>query len=78
MLFSVMYHYSCNRNDFYSSIKLKDDSCGVQPMQNWYDSIYFSTIVQSTVGYGDISPKTSVAKLLVISQVMSSFIILII
>jgi hypothetical protein len=76
ILFAFIYYYYCDYDDFYSSIKLKGDDCGLQPMNNWYDAISFSTIVQSTVGYGDISPKKNSAKIIVIIQVMISFIIL--
>lgn len=34
------------------------------------DPFYFAFTTMSTVGYGDISPKTDMAKLLVISQQM--------
>ena len=76
IFFATIYHYGCDDNDFYSSIKLKNSPCGLQTLKNWYDAMYFSTIVQSTLGYGDISPKKNTAKLLVICQVMISFIIL--
>lgn len=35
------------------------------------DSIYLSTINISTVGYGDILPKSQLSKVLVISQILS-------
>jgi hypothetical protein len=76
ILFASIYHFGCSEDEFYSSIKLINNPCGLQPMKNWYDAIYFSTIVQSTLGYGDISPKKNKAKIIVICQVMISFIIL--
>jgi voltage-gated potassium channel len=30
---------------------------------SWLDSLYFSVITLSTVGYGDLSPKTSIGKI---------------
>ena len=38
--------------------------------------LFFSTITQSTVGFGDISPKTPKAKILVVAQILTSFILL--
>lgn len=76
VLFALVYHYGCEDTDFYSNIKRTDTNLGLRPMQSWFDAVYFSTIVQSTIGYGDISPKKNKAKLLVVFQVMVSFIIL--
>lgn len=36
------------------------------------DAIYFSVITAATVGYGDIAPKTSLAKWIVISEILLS------
>tara|TARA_Y100001934_G_C11785469_1_gene510205 strand:+ start:118 stop:429 length:312 start_codon:yes stop_codon:yes gene_type:complete len=76
LVFAIIYHKVCDASDFFSNIKEKERHTGLEPMQKFFDAIYFSTIVQSTVGYGDISPKNNKAKWLVVSQVMISFIIL--
>jgi hypothetical protein len=38
------------------------------PLNNWYDSIYFSMTTLSTIGYGELYPTTGIGKLLVCSQ----------
>jgi voltage-gated potassium channel Kch len=48
------------------------------PMHIFFDFNYFSILTFSTVGYGDISPITSAAKLLVIMEVIISFVTIII
>lgn len=40
------------------------------PALDFFDSIYFSMITITTVGYGDIVPKSSIARLLVMAEVM--------
>ena len=40
------------------------------------DSMYFSVITMATLGYGDISPAGAMAKLLTMSEVMTSLIII--
>lgn len=42
------------------------------------DFLYFSLITQSTVGYGDILPNSTVVRLMVASQIWTSYVILIV
>ena len=48
-----------------------------KPFAHWFDSIYFSLITSSTVGYGDYHPVTFTGKLLVCSQVLIFFIVVV-
>lgn len=49
-----------------------------QPLQNWYDPIYFSFIALTTIGFGDYYPITGIGKFLVCIQslVFISFVVL--
>lgn len=49
-----------------------------QPLQNWYDPIYFSFIALATIGFGDYYPITGIGKLLVCVQslIFISFVVL--
>ena len=76
LVFALIYHNWCDASDFYSNIKETHRGRGLQPMVKFFDAVYFSTVVQSTIGYGDISPKNNMAKLFVLCQVMISFVIL--
>lgn len=42
------------------------------------DFLYFSLITQSTVGYGDILPNSTVVRLIVASQIWASYVILVV
>lgn len=46
-------------------------SCGNylnKPLDNWIDSVYFSIITSSSIGYGDFYPVTTIGKILVSAQ----------
>ena len=59
-IFSIIYYY-VGAHNFHN-------------MKNSYlDSLYFSIITSSTVGYGDITPKTNTAKIIVILQIILSY-----
>lgn len=48
-------------------------SCGNylnKPFQNWFDSVYFSIITSSSIGYGDFHPVTTFGKFLVSTQAL--------
>lgn len=39
----------------------------------FFEAIYFSFITQSTIGYGDFSPNTSIAKIVVILHIIITY-----
>jgi len=41
----------------------------------WVDSFYFSTSTQTLLGFGDITPETHIAKIIVIIQVFVTIVI---
>jgi uncharacterized membrane protein len=43
-----------------------------------FDFLYFSAITQTTVGYGDILPNSTGIRLLVVSQILLGYILLIV
>ncbi|MGG9971838.1 potassium channel family protein [Ferruginibacter sp. SUN002] len=48
-----------------------------KPFGHWFDAIYFSLMTSSTVGYGDYYPVNFSGKLLVCSQVIIFFIVVV-
>lgn len=54
---------------FISSISLDAFSIG---KLGFVDGVYFSLVNSSTVGFGDITPKSAIAKLVVMSQIIMS------
>jgi hypothetical protein len=51
-----------------------------EPLRSWglLDFIYFSAITQTTVGYGDILPNSTGIRLLVTSQVLAGYALLVV
>ena len=69
--------YIINYNDF----KYSNGSIPNNPLDRFVDMLYFSTMTLTTVGYGDITPVSKLAKLMVIIEsltftVIISFIIM--
>lgn len=50
---------------YFFSKGLRGDSCGEVGL---FESVYFSTITQLTIGFGDLKPATALARLLTMSQ----------
>jgi len=58
--------------------KIESISTSTPDIWNYIDFLYFSTITQSTIGYGDILPNSTTVRLLVVIQTIISSMILII
>ena len=70
LLFAFIYFYICDdENDWEESIEdTKND--GNNSIDVFFRRLYFSFVVFSSVGFGDIIPKSKKARLLVIIQIM--------
>lgn len=60
LIFSIFYYILVRRNEEHFN--------GIRSDAKFMDCFYFACTVQSTVGFGDIYPKTSMAKTLVMLQ----------
>ena len=90
IIFSILYTIFLNKDDFDDNDYEVDDSTKVDKqiyfgvkkrvhlsfLNKYFEMLYFSAITQSTVGFGDISPKTPLARILVVIQILTSFILL--
>ena len=48
--------------------QIKTQFYGLDDDSSFIDCLYFSFSIQSTVGFGDLGPKTKIAKIIVMSQ----------
>lgn len=55
-------------------ISLGGVECSKNPVNNWTDSIYFSAVTITTLGYGECLPISVSAKLTVVGQLFSGLI----
>ena len=60
----------------YGSLAFVGDEADNPQLVHFHDAIYFVVITLTTVGYGDISPKTTIGRFLVMIFVTCSFIII--
>ena len=73
VLFSFIYYRFCDHEkDFYYGIFPRPTNT---VLNNHIDYLYFSAQIQSTLGFGDMAPKTNKARMMVVSQLLVSFII---
>ena len=56
--------------------RLKSFDSATPDVWNFVDFLYFSTITQTTVGYGDILPNSSTVRVFVAAQILSGYLIL--
>lgn len=64
IVFAVAYLLFCNHSDDWNGMDDQNDSLHVK----LFKRVYFSMTTMSTVGYGDISPKSIKARMLVMLQ----------
>ena len=67
LIASIIYYF------YWAVIKNKSEEefNGMDSDSDYFDFLYFTVTVQSTVGFGDISPKSTIAKFLVMCQKMT-------
>ena len=65
VLFGIIYLVFCNQPDDWNGMDDQNDSLSVK----LFKRVYFSMTTLSTVGYGDISPKSIKARMIVMLQV---------
>jgi hypothetical protein len=73
--FSGMHHiasaYDMKRMDNFDKLSL------VPPLNTVIDCVYYSVVTITTLGYGDIEPRTNIAKIISMIEVLSGLIIVV-
>ena len=67
--FAVLYLILCNKPEDWSGMDAADDSLGTK----LFNRLYFTMTTNSTVGYGDITPKSRRARSLVMLHFLVVF-----
>ena len=67
IVFSIVYYFLLKPRDFN----------GGEGLKNYIDYFYFTMVTHTSVGYGDISPKTKKARLLVTLHITIAFFLII-
>jgi hypothetical protein len=78
IVFSIIY-WLLGPNNFFDNISTKKDIRGINFKINnntFFDYIYFSIVVQSLLGFGEIIPATRISRFFVSLQVMISLYLL--
>jgi len=66
-VFSVIYYNMHSDNFIFRDRYDKKDE------NNYLDYFYFSTVTSASTGFGDISPKTTIAKFIVTLQILLTY-----
>jgi len=66
IVFCSLLIYVFERGIFNEDTKIwvRDEGEGESPFSNFYNCVYFTAVTMTTVGYGDLSPKSEVGKLI--------------
>ena len=65
--FSVIYYIMDSDNFIFRNTNIKKEE------NNYLDYFYFSTVTSASTGFGDISPKTTIAKVIVTLQILLTY-----
>ncbi len=78
IIYSIIYTYFFRIEDFFDTSKDLDKAKQDEGhlTYKYLQMFYFSAITQSTVGFGDIYPRSTYSKIVVVLQILSSFILL--
>lgn len=66
--FALIYH-------FLDSFTETEQFTNTQSKNDFFEKLYFSVVVQSTAGFGDIYPKSGIARVLVMAQLLSTILV---
>eukprot|EP00026_Physarum_polycephalum_P005527 Phypoly_transcript_05562.p1 GENE.Phypoly_transcript_05562~~Phypoly_transcript_05562.p1 ORF type:complete len:305 (-),score=47.27 Phypoly_transcript_05562:70-984(-) len=69
VFFFCFFVFSASSYSFYVADR------GREPNMNWFDWIYFTVITAATVGFGDISPQTSISKVVAMFTSLSGIVL---
>lgn len=72
LVFGLLYYKVVGYDNFTSDLRR---TTSPDEFTKLFDLIYFSAITQSTVGLGDVAPRTRIGQLLVIVQVVTTLVI---
>ena len=63
-----------------TAVALRIDSLATPEPDVWsyMDFVYFSTIVQTTVGFGDILPNSTLVRMIVVGQILIGYALLVV
>ena len=72
IIFSLIYMFFDN-NEFSGLREIKNKKYSVE---NYFDRLYYSTIIQTSIGIGDIYPATEKVRIVTMIQALSTILII--
>ena len=70
LIFSLIYYFIGDEN---FSLNIFDKTKSKSKVTNYLDFLYFSFVISSTTGFGDIVPITDLSRMLVILQIFITY-----